>query len=334
MNVAVIGAGAMGTALALILDKAGSEVTICPTEFDGPFVDAIEADRTHPSIGAAVPPDIGLVAPDGWDPVLAEADIAVVAVASVGLRDTVKLAGGSLKEGAIWAVATKGWDPTTAQPLSKVLADESPDHPAVIVVGPSLAKELAGGTPTGLVCASSDLDAARKVAEALNAPTVKTYVTDDVTGVEIGAAMKNVLAIAIGMAEGISEATGKPMTNTRAALFSRGLVEMSQLAVALGGRQATVLGLAGAGDLFVTVLGGRNGRFGRLVGTGLTPEKAFDEMGTTVEGYDNVKEAKSLAEANDLDLQVVKMAYSVLYEGVEPQDGIEGLMLGPPEDEI
>ena len=239
-----------------------------------------------------------------------------------------------LNESSIWAVATKGWDPSSAQPLSEVLAEETPDHPAVIVVGPSLAAELAGGTPTAMVCASGDISAAEKVANALDSPTLKLYLTDDVSGVEIGAAMKNVLAIAIGMADGLSESTEIPMTNTRAALFSRGLVEMSQLAVAQGGRIGTILGLSGAGDLFVTVLGGRNGKFGRLIGKGYEPQEAFDEMGTTVEGFDNVKEAKLLADKRGLQLPVVWMVHSVLYEGMEPRKAIDSLTLGPPESEL
>lgn len=324
----------MGGALALAFERAGNDVTICATEFDDAFVEGIEKDRSHPSLDQAVPASVGIAHSGFWTEALGKAGVVVLAVASHGVRSTVRLAASSLNGAAIWAIASKGWDSATAEPLSKVVSDESPHHPVVIVVGPSLATELASGTPTGLVCASSDLEAARRVAGALGSSTVRAFITDDVAGVEVGAALKNVLAIAIGMCEGIAEVKGKPMTNTKAALFSRGLVEMGRLATALGGRNETVLGLAGAGDLFVTVLGGRNGRFGRLVGTGLDPQEAFEEMGTTVEGYENTLQAVSLAERHGLDLPVVEMVHSVLYKGVPPEEGVQALVLGPVELEL
>lgn len=334
MKAVVIGAGAMGTAVAFVLERAGVSVTICATEFDGVFVDSIRNDRMHPTLRLPFPLSIDLVDPGKWEAALGEAAVVFVAVASPGVRGVVRAAAASLEAGAIWAVVSKGWDRETAEPLSAVLAQESPDHPLVLVVGPSLAGELAAGTPTALVCAGRDLDAARLVASALKSDVVRTFVSDDVAGVEVGAALKNVLAIAIGFCDGISEAKGKPMTNTKAALFSRGLIEMARLARALGGRQETILGLAGAGDLFVTVLGGRNGRFGRLVGTGVPPAKAIEEMGTTVEGFENTKEAVMLAERFDLPLPVVSMVHAVLYEGADPDDAVSSLMLAPVEEEV
>lgn len=323
----------MGAALAITLDRAGNSVSLCATALDGPFVEAIRRNRIHPTLNLAVPESVRLFDPAEWELPLREAEVAVLAVASVGVRDVVRSAAPLLADRAVWAVASKGWDPETAEPLSKVVEQES-QRPVVIVAGPSLAGELAAGTPTGLVCASRDHEAARRVAGALSSPTVRTFVTDDVPGVEVGAALKNVLAIAIGMCDGISETKGRPMTNTKAALFSRGLVEMGRLARAFGGRQDTVLGLAGAGDLFVTVLGGRNGRFGRLVGAGLDPQKAFAEMGTTVEGYENAREALLLAERHGLGLPVVKMVHSVLYHRVDPDDAIASLVVGDVEEEI
>lgn len=330
---AIIGAGAMGAALAITLDRAGNSVSLCATALDGPFVEAIRRNRIHPTLNLAVPESVRLFDPAEWELPLREAEVAVLAVASVGVRDVVRTAAPLLADRAVWAVASKGWDPETAEPLSKVVEQES-QRPVVIVVGPSLAGEMAAGTPTALVCASRDHEAARRVAGALSSPTVRTFVTDDVPGVEVGAALKNVLAIAIGMCDGISETKGRPMTNTKAALFSRGLVEMGRLARALGGRQDTVLGLAGAGDLFVTVLGGRNGRFGRLVGAGADPQKAFAEMGTTVEGYENAREALLLAERHGLDLPVVRMVHLVLYDRVDPDDAIASLVVGDVEEEI
>ncbi|MEO7818920.1 MAG: NAD(P)H-dependent glycerol-3-phosphate dehydrogenase [Actinomycetota bacterium] len=327
MRIAVLGAGAMGTALALTFERAGNDVTICGTEFDEALIGSMRADRL-------IPDSIGLVSWGNWGTALPSADIVALAVSSSGVREIVRHASSMLSDEAVWAVATKGWEPGSAQPLSSVLKEVAPLHKVVILVGPSLASELAAGTPTGLVAASSDLAAAQMVGRAVDCSTVGVYLSTDVAGVEVGAALKNVLAIAIAMCDGIMEARGKPMTNTKAALFSRGLVEMARLAEAMGGRRETVLGLAGAGDLFVTVLGGRNGRFGRLIGAGLDPEKAFAEMGTTVEGYDNARQAVQLADRYGVDLPVVRMVYSVLYEGVSPEGAIEKLVMAEVADEI
>ncbi len=325
MKVCVIGAGAMGSALALNFDRVGQRTFILATQFDRGLYDALGRDRSHPTLGHWIPESITLVPHEGWGEALDGSDIVVLAVSSVGIRSVIREIVEHI-ERSIIAVATKGWDPETAEPLSQVVADEAPNNSVVIMVGPSLAAELAFGTPTGLVCASVDERAAESVASSLCGSSVMGYTSSDVRGVEVGAALKNVLAIGIGMCDGIAEAKGRAMTNTKAAMFSRGLVEMARLAVAMGGRKETVLGLAGAGDLFVTVLGGRNGRFGRLVGAGLAPEEAFKTMGTTVEGFENAKEAMMLADRHGLDLPVVRMVSAVLHGGTDPESAIKDLV--------
>lgn len=334
MKIAIIGAGVMGSALALALDRAGNQIHVLGTEFDEAIVSAVRSDGTHPVLHQWIPPNIEFVGAEGWGQALAGADAVFIAVSSAGVRPVVRKASSEISAKAIWAIATKGWDPDSAEPLSKVVEEESPGHPVVVVVGPSIARELATAVPTALVCASRDQVAAKDLAHAMSSESLRTFITDDVAGVEVGAALKNVLAIAVGLCDGLEQAKGTSMINTKAALFSRGLIEMSRLAVALGGRQETILGLAGAGDLFVTQLGGRNGRFGRLVGSGLDPSKAFSEMGTTVEGYENAKEAHLLALKHGLDLAVVSMVHSVLHEGLEPEAALSRLVLAPVEQEI
>lgn len=333
MKVCVIGAGAMGSALALNFDRVGQDTSLLATQLDQAFYDSLGEDRTHPALGHWIPESVQLVPHSGWGEALPGADVVVLAVSSVGIRPVTKDIVAHI-QGSIIAVATKGWDPVTAEPLSKVVGDGAPGCPVVILVGPSLAGELASGTPTGMVCASSDEAAANKVALSLSGGSVMAYTSNDVKGVEVGAALKNVLAIGIGMCDGIAEAKGRAMTNTKAALFSRGLIEMGRLAVAMGGREQTVLGLAGAGDLFVTVLGGRNGRFGKLVGAGLAPDEAFATMGTTVEGFENAREAVLLANRHGLDLPVVRMVASVLHEGHDPEKAIQTLVRNEVEPEF
>ncbi|MGH2728762.1 MAG: NAD(P)H-dependent glycerol-3-phosphate dehydrogenase, partial [Actinomycetota bacterium] len=205
----------------------------------------------------------------------------------------------------------------------------------VVVVGPSLAAEIAVGVPTAVVCASDDHIAVRKVATLFASPIFRTYVTDDVVGVEVGAALKNVIAICVGMADGLATTYGvDAMTNTTAFLFSRGLVEVARLARAMRGRTETVLGLAGAGDLYVTCLGGRNARFGRMVGSGVSPEQALEEMHTTVEGYHNARSAAALAAKYRLDLPIVRAVASVLAGEATPRQAIEGILTGTVEEEF
>jgi glycerol-3-phosphate dehydrogenase (NAD(P)+) len=329
MRVAIVGAGAMAGALAINFERSGHSVAICATKFDQLILDGIRKDRVHPTLGYWLPDGIDVLSHRHWSRPLRRAELAVLAVPSVGVLETVTEASKLLGRFTIWAVATKGWVSGSARPMSEFIQEVSPGHPVVMLVGPSLAVELAAGTPTGLACASKDLEAARKVAAAITSPSLRGFVTDDIAGVEVGAALKNVLAIAIGMCDGIAEVKGRSMTNTKGALFSRGLVEMGRLVLAVGGRLETVIGLSGAGDLYLTVLGGRNGRFGRLVGTGLDPVKAFEQMGTTVEGFDNTREAMLLAKRNQVELPVAAMVHSVLFEGRKPEKAILDLVVSP-----
>ena len=332
---AVIGAGAMGTGLAVQLRRAGQEVTLLATDHDGPFVEAQKAGKDHPAIGVPFP-DAELFEHGSWADPLAKAEAIVLAVSTAGVEHTVREAAAACSPEAIWAVATKGWEESTLRSAGRVVADVLGDPKrVVVVVGPSLAAEIANGVPTAVVCASDDHIAVRRVATMFASPIFRTYVSDDVVGVEIGAALKNVIAIAVGMADGLATTYGvDAMTNTTAFLFSRGLVEMARLARAMRGRLETVLGLAGAGDLYVTCLGGRNARFGRLVGQGMSPEEAIADMRTTVEGYHNARSAAALAAKYRLDLPIVRSVAGVLAGETTPKQAIEGILTGTVEEEF
>jgi glycerol-3-phosphate dehydrogenase (NAD(P)+) len=332
---AVIGAGAMGTALAVQLHRAGQDVVLLATDHDQQFVDAHKAGQVHPAIGAPFPP-IELREHTDWDDSLGKAQVVVLAVSTAGVEHTVQGAAPLTLPDAVWAVATKGWEETTLRSAGRLVADVIGDPKrVVVVVGPSLASEIANGVPTAVVCASEDHISVQKVAKLFASPLFRTYVTDDVVGVEVGAALKNVIAIAVGMADGLAGDYGvDAMTNTTAFLFSRGLVEIARLARAMRARTETVLGLAGAGDLFVTCLGGRNARFGRLVGGGMSPEQALAEMQTTVEGYLNARSAEALAAKYRLDLPIVRSVARVLAGDATPREGIEAIFTGTIEEEF
>ncbi|MCA1830341.1 MAG: NAD(P)H-dependent glycerol-3-phosphate dehydrogenase [Actinomycetota bacterium] len=334
--IGVIGAGAMGAAMTVQLMRAGNDVWIFTTPFDAPFVDAHRRGEPHPGLGVPLPPLTTFVEPDVWADALPKVDRVVLAVATAGLVETVRAAAPHVPGDALWIVATKGWDEEGVRPASGLVVDEIGDRSRVVaVVGPSIAAEVAHGVPTAVVCASESAHAARHVAEMFDSPFFRTYTSTDVTGVEVGAIMKNIVAIAVGMCDGLCEAFGVPaMTNAKAFVFSRGLVEMAKLAVALGGRSETILGLAGAGDLFVTALAGRNGKYGKLIGEGRSPEDALEEMHTTVEGYVNARAATLLAHRHGLELPLVHTVANVLFYGLPPREAVERLVSPPAEEEL
>lgn len=213
--------------------------------------------------------------------------------------------------GAVWLLATKGWQEDTLQTPSEVAGEVLGDIPVVSLAGPGLAVEIFRGSPAGLLCASHDPHARRYAASALASAGTAVFTTSDVPGAEISATFKNVVAVAVGLAEGLSDRFGGSALlagfgNARAAVFARGMLDMYALAQARGGRVATVMGLAGAGDLYVTCQHGRNGRFGRLLGTGSTVEEAIRSIGSTVEGVASTSAALRLAARSGLDLPTAR----------------------------
>lgn len=326
--IAIIGAGAIGAALAAHCVRAGKKVVLCATEFDAAAAAAIRSDEPHPGMDIVLPGDIEVIDSDGWSSVLPQAQIITLAVSTPGLVPTVLRLQPSVAADALWAILTKGIDEATLRSAAAVAADAVGDPSRVVaLVGPSLAAEIAAGVPTGLVAACASEASARAVADAFAAPGFRIDISTDVAGVEVGAALKNVVAIAAGVCDGLAalEPHGSWL-NAKSYVFARGLQEMASLASALGGDPTTVLGLAGAGDLFVTCIGGRNARFGKLVGEGLAPEAALAQMRTTVEGYNNVRAAAALARKHNLRLRVVEAVNALLFEGLSPRETIDRII--------
>lgn len=319
----------MGSALAIHLARAGKDVAIFATEYDAAVVGAHLAGGPHPALGLPLP-DVHILEPERWHEMLAAIDYCVLAVSTAGLVPTVQHVAPMLDPDVLWVIASKGWDPVTLRPAAQIVFDETAEDRVVALVGPSLAIEVAHGASTALVCASRSLAAARQVGEMFASPTLRTYTSLDVTGVEVGAILKNVIAIAIGLLDGLAGEQTSPteMLNSKAFVFARGLCEMATLAEALGGQAETVLGLSGAGDLFVTALGGRNGRFGRLLGSGLSIEEALAEVNSTVEGVANAPTAVALARRSGVDLPLVNAVARIL-EGADARATLEALFHGP-----
>jgi glycerol-3-phosphate dehydrogenase (NAD(P)+) len=322
----------MGSALAIVHTRAGLHTALLGTKFDTATIDACRAGKAHPALGIALPAGIDCRRIDGWGAVLQNTDRVVLGVSSDGLadvaQDIAKLAGPR----ADWVIATKGWDPDTLRTPSEVAAACGVASERIVVLGgPALAPELVAGAPTAMVCASTDREAAERVADTLAAGGVTASATDDVTGSEIAAAYKNVTAIAVGMAEGLSERKAEHVyvhrfANARSAVFAQGLRDMCALAGARGGRVETIVGLAGAGDLYVTCLGGRNGTFGRLLGSGQTPAQAQTTIGSTVEGVPNTSAALAIGDEHGVDLWTARAVDAVLKGNASPEEAIADLV--------
>ncbi len=257
------------------------------------------------------------------------ADITILAVPSFAVRSTAKLLNGT-NCGIVINVA-KGFEKGTLLLLSQVIEQELPDKKIVVLSGPSHAEEVARGVPTTVVSASFDSEAATFVQKALIGPTFRIYTNHDIVGVEVGGAMKNVMAVAAGIENGL-----KIGDNTRAALLTRGLNEIAKLGVKMGAEMRTFMGLSGLGDLIVTCMSehSRNNRFGNLVGQGIDTAAALKAVGT-VEGYYAAEIAHELSNKYGVEMPIANECYNILFNGAKPMDAIKNLMTRPgtTEDE-
>lgn len=290
-RVTILGAGDMGAAMLVPLHAGAHDLRLWGTERDRSIIEAVGRGEPHPRLGITLPPGVATFNAAKSRAALAGAEIVVVAITSNAVRPVIGRLASNLGSPRAIVVVGKGFD---AGPLGndilllpQVLRELSA-APVVVVGGPAIAKEMALETPTAAVFASTDPDALAFARDVFSTPVYSIETTDDVAGLEVAAAMKNAYGVAIGIADGIEKRTGKPHSNMRAALFPLAVAEMSLLAESLGGRRETVAGLAGAGDLQVTVTSGRNRLLGEKIGLGLSGAEAFQELtaaGTTTEGY-------------------------------------------------
>lgn len=326
-RVTILGAGDMGTALTTPLLANGHQVRIWGTERDEAIVSALRQGQPHPRMGITLPSEVDVFSDREAAEALEAAEIVVVAVTSNAVRLVLGRLAGQLGTPRAILVVGKGFDsgPEGDQILllPHVIAEFN-QSPVVAVGGPSIAKEIAFGTPTAATFASCDADALGFARDVFRSPAYFIEPTDDVAGLEVAAAMKNAYGVSIGIADGIEKRTGLPHHNLRAALFPRAVAEMSLLAEALGGRSETVAGLSGAGDLQVTVTSGRNRLLGERIGMGLSGSAAFQELsaaGTTTEGflaadfgYRLARQGLPMNEPVSRRFPVLAALYAVLYQ--------------------
>lgn len=316
-KLSVLGSGGWGIALALQALSNGFDVVLWSPFKDE--VDQINADGENKKLlpGIIIPKEV--LVTDNLSAVLGS-EITIVAVPSFAVRQTVQ----KLKNidcGVIVNVA-KGFEKGTNKRLSEVIAEELPDSQVVVLSGPSHAEEVARNVPTTVVVTSKTQEAAVKVQKVLIGPTFRIYTNDDVIGVEVGGAIKNVIAVAAGIGNGL-----KIGDNARAALITRGVAEIARLGVAMGARPNTFMGLSGIGDLIVTCMSehSRNNRFGNLVGSGVSIQEALKTVGT-VEGYYAVEIAINLANKYGVDMPITEECYNILYNGANVNEAITMLM--------
>jgi len=320
VKVVVVGGGSWGTALAAHLVKTGHLVTLIVR--DAQRRDAILAERENPRYlpGIVLPSDLRIES----DPRAAPgAEMVVVAIPSESFRAVCRTLAPALGDRTTVVSATKGLEMDTLRRMTEVMADEMPGRRAVLS-GPSFALEVAQEQPTAVVAASFDAAVAEAVQQAFASPTFRVYSSDDVVGVELAGALKNVIAIAAGIVGGLGYGH-----NTVAALVTRGLAEMGRLGVALGGRPETFAGLAGLGDLVLTATGGlsRNRRLGQALGSGRSLEEAVRETAMVAEGVRTTRAACALARRAGVEMPIAEQMRAVLYEGRPPREAVDTLMI-------
>ena len=321
MRCAVIGAGAWGTALADLLAESGHDVRIWAYEPD--VVEAINARHENTRFLAGTQLTRSLVATNEQPVALDGATLVLYATPSTHLRSIARAAASCVRRDAILAVASKGIELGSMALMTDVISAELPNHSVVAISGPSFAAEVAARQPTAVVAASEAPEAARYVQEAMSSGSFRIYTHDDVVGVELGGALKNVMAVATGILEGVGLGF-----NSRAALLTRGLAEMTRLGTSLGARAATFAGLAGVGDLVLTCTGtlSRNRALGVDIGRGKTLDEARAGKETVAEGVVTTASTIELAAREGVEMPIAATVYRILFEGQSPKKAIPELM--------
>ena len=318
MKAAVVGSGAWGTALAIALCKNGHDVTMWTFETD--LIPEIESTRRNPRLPGAVLPDNLKISGDYA--CVKGCKLVVMASPSFPARSVCRNTAPYIDADAVLVSVTKGLEDGTHMRMSEIVAQET-GMEVVALTGPSHAEEVALDIPTGLLAACQDQTKAELVQDAFMSDTLRVYTSSDPIGAELGAALKNVIALCAGITDGLGFGD-----NTKAMLMTRGLTETARLGVAMGAKKETFTGLAGVGDLIVTCtsMHSRNRRAGILIGQGKDAQTAMQEVGAVVEGYYAAKSAYELGKAKGIDMPITEAAYKVLYKGENVKLAVQELL--------
>ncbi len=322
LKIAILGSGGFGLALAASCSRLGHNVTVWSA-----FKDEIDTlKRTH-ELRAKLP---GITIPDTISlttdiSCISGMDIVLVGIPSKFVRDVCLSAKPYFDENTIIVSTAKGLEDDSLKRMTEVISEVLPDNKIVALTGPSHAEELGKGIPTAVVVACDDQETAKLIQKAFSDTALRLYINNDVIGSEVGGAVKNVIALCCGVAEGLGLGD-----NTKAAIMTRGLNEIMRLGVEMGGKPDTFYGLAGMGDLVVTCtsMHSRNMRAGILIGQGLAPQDAVHQIGT-VEGYACANATLELAKKFGIDMPITLKINEILFEGKSPKEAISELMLRP-----
>lgn len=326
IKITILGSGGWGLALACTCDRLGHKVTVWSA-----FSDEIEAIKRTGELkaklpGVQIPKTVALTTDISC---VSGADIVLVGIPSPFVRSVCEQAKPYISSDSILLSTAKGLENGSLKRMSEIISEVFPNHRIVVMSGPSHAEELGRGIPTAVAVASYDREAAEFVQKAFSDNTLRLYVNSDVIGCEIGGAVKNVIALCCGVTDGLGLGD-----NTKAALITRGLSEITRLGVALGGSPKTFSGLAGLGDLVVTCtsIHSRNYRAGVLIGKGVDPEEAVRQVGT-VEGYGCSKATLQLAKKFGINMPITEEINQILFESQPVRQGITDLMSRPAGEE-
>ena len=321
-KIGVLGAGTWGMALARMLCVSGNEVTVWSALEKE--IDEFSATRRHPNLPGMVIPD-ELIFTKQIEEVCRDKEILLFAVPSPFVRATARKAAPYIQNHQVVVDVAKGIEAETLFTMTEIIADEL-KNPAVKLValsGPTHAEEVAKDLPTTIVSACRDISVARRVQDVFGNTCMRVYTNADVMGVELCGAMKNIVALASGVALGLGYGD-----NTKAALITRGMAEITRLGTAMGCNSQTFYGLAGVGDLIVTATSvhSRNNRCGMLLGQGIAPQEAIRQVGMVVEGINALPAAMRLAEKYQVEMPIVAAVNTVVNEGADPREAVAKLM--------
>lgn len=321
-NIAVIGAGSWGIALANVLYANGNKVTVWSIMETEIAMLREKHEHIEKLPGVKLPEDMNFTS--NLKDAVEQKEYLILAVPSVFTRSTAKSMASFVKEGQVIVCVAKGIEEATLKTISEVVEEEIPVAEVAVMCGPSHAEEVGNGLPTTVVAGAAKKQIAERVQDIFMNQVFRVYTSPDVLGMELGGSLKNVIALAAGMADGLGYGD-----NTKAALITRGIAEMSRLATKMGAKAETLSGLTGIGDLIVTCESkhSRNRKAGMLIGQGCTMQQAMDEVKMVVEGVYSAKAACMLAEKYDVEIPIIEAVNQVLFADKPAREAVTELML-------
>ncbi len=321
-KISVIGAGSWGTALAVLLDGNGHEVTLW--SFLESEVTMLKEEREQKDKLPGIKISEKMHITKDLEEAITDKDVVVLAVPSTVIRSSAAKCAAYAKAGQVFVNVSKGIEESSLLSMTEVISEEIPQANVAVLSGPSHAEEVGRGIPTTIVVGAKDQQTAQYLQNIFMSEKFRVYISSDMVGIELGGALKNVVALAAGIADGLGYGD-----NTKAALITRGIAEISRLGLAMGGKYETFCGLTGIGDLIVTCASkhSRNRRAGVLIGQGYSYTEAMDEVKMVVEGVYSAKAALALGRKYQVSLPIIEKVNEVLFEGLSAADAVKELMI-------